>query len=71
MNITYPLVSVVIPSYNHESYVKECINGVVNQSYRNIELIIIDDYSADDSVQKAKGFLKDSMYSNKILKLEA
>lgn len=52
MNITYPLVSVVIPSYNHESYVKECINGVVNQSYRNIELIIIDDGSNDDSVRK-------------------
>jgi len=45
-----PLVSVVIPSYNHSSYVKESIVSVINQDYENIELIIIDDGSTDESV---------------------
>ena len=49
-----PLVSVVIPCYNHEKYVKECISSVIDQDYRNIELIIIDDGSTDNSVEKIK-----------------
>lgn len=47
-----PLVSVVIPCYNHEKFVQECIQSVIEQSYQNIELIIIDDGSKDNSVQK-------------------
>lgn len=47
----YPLVSVVIPCFNHESFVKDSIQAVIDQSYKNIELIIIDDGSDDDSVQ--------------------
>ena len=47
----YPLVSVVIPCFNHESFVKDSIQSVIDQSYENIELIIIDDGSDDDSVQ--------------------
>lgn len=46
-----PLVSVVIPCYNHQNYVEECISSIINQGYRNIELIIIDDGSSDDSVR--------------------
>lgn len=45
-----PLVSIAIPCYNHALYVIESINSVINQSYTNIELIIIDDGSSDDSV---------------------
>jgi alpha-1,3-rhamnosyltransferase len=44
-----PLVSVLIPSYNHEKYVGEAILSVVNQTYKNIELIVIDDGSTDSS----------------------
>ncbi|AHG74143.1 Glycosyl transferase, group 2 [Mannheimia sp. USDA-ARS-USMARC-1261] len=47
-----PLVSVVIPCYNHERYVQECIQSVIDQTYQNIELIIIDDGSRDHSVEK-------------------
>lgn len=47
-----PLVSVVIPCYNHEKFVQECIQSVIDQTYNNIELIIIDDGSKDDSVIK-------------------
>jgi len=44
-----PLVSVIIPCYNHEKYVKEAIESVVQQTYENIELIIINDGSTDNS----------------------
>ncbi len=53
MNLnSQPLVSVVIPCYNHEKFVKDCIQSVIDQTYENIELIIIDDGSKDSSVEK-------------------
>jgi glycosyltransferase involved in cell wall biosynthesis len=50
INKKHPLVSVVVPCYNHEGYVKECIQSIIDQSYKNIELIVIDDGSKDASV---------------------
>jgi len=47
-----PLVSIVIPCYNHAQYVQETIQSVIDQDYDNIELIIIDDGSKDNSVEK-------------------
>lgn len=49
-----PLVSVVIPCYNHEHFVQESIRSVIDQDYKNIELIVIDDGSKDGSVEKIK-----------------
>ncbi|GAL83786.1 glycosyl transferase family 2 [Sporocytophaga myxococcoides] len=45
------LVSVILPVYNSEKYVKEAIQSILNQTYRCLELIIIDDYSTDKSLQ--------------------
>ena len=42
-------VSIIIPVYNTEKYVEKCINSIRNQSYKNLEIIIIDDGSTDDS----------------------
>ena len=46
---TASLVSIVIPVYNVSSYLAECLESVINQSYYNIEIIIIDDGSTDGS----------------------
>lgn len=51
-----PLVSVCIPAYNHEKYVVEAIQSVINQEYKNIELIIINDGSKDTTHEMIMGF---------------
>lgn len=51
-----PLVSVIILSYNHASYIKEAIDSVLDQSYKNIEIIIIDDNSTDGSAAILKNY---------------
>ncbi|ATO19197.1 glycosyl transferase family 2 [Acinetobacter sp. LoGeW2-3] len=49
-----PLVSVIIPCYNHEKFIQDSIQSVIDQNYENIELIVIDDGSKDSSVEKIK-----------------
>jgi len=54
-----PLVTVICLCYNHQDYVIETLQSVLNQSYSNIEIIIVDDKSSDDSVSLISDFLKD------------
>lgn len=49
-----PLVSVIIPCYNAEKYVEEAVRSIMNQSYKNLEIIVTDDCSTDNTLQLLK-----------------
>ncbi len=51
-------VSIVVPIYNVEKYLDKCINSVVNQTYKNIEILLIDDGSTDNSGKIAEKWTK-------------
>ncbi len=53
-----PLVTVVAPCYNHSKFVEEALNSVINQTYKKIQLIIIDDYSKDKSAEIIDKWIK-------------
>jgi glycosyltransferase involved in cell wall biosynthesis len=46
-----PIISVIIPSYNHAPFVADAVNSVLRQSFKEIEVVIVDDCSTDDSQQ--------------------
>lgn len=54
--MSLPKVSVVIPNYNYGKYLKKTVESVFDQSYKNVEIIVVDDGSSDDSVEILKGF---------------
>ena len=57
-----PIVSIAMASYNGERFIKEQLDSILNQSYQNIELVIVDDCSKDNTVEIIKNF--QSKYSN-------
>ncbi len=57
-----PLVSVLMPCYNHEAYVAEAISSVLAQTYKNIELIVIDDGSTDGTWAEIERLLAKSKF---------
>lgn len=60
-----PLVSVVIPVYNREGFIGEVINSCIQQDYENLEIIVIDNNSSDDTVNVVNKISKD----NEVVKL--
>ena len=59
-----PKVSVIVPFYNVEKYIEKCLDSLVNQTLEEIEIILVNDGSQDNSEEKAKEFEK--RYPNKI-----
>lgn len=55
-----PLVSVICNCYNHENYVLEALNSVVNQTYTNIELIVVNNSSRDNSAEVIRNFAEEN-----------
>ena len=59
------LISVVVTCYNHEKYIEQCLRSIFNQTYRNIELIVLDDGSTDSSTKIIQEVLKDSPFETR------
>lgn len=54
-----PRVYVIVPIYNVEPYLRECLDSVVNQTYKNLSIILVNDGSTDNSEAIAKEYLSD------------
>ena len=57
-------ISIIIPVYNISSYIYQCLESVINQTYKNIEIIIVDDGSTDFSGVICSSFAKKINVSN-------
>lgn len=54
------LVTIIIPLYNVENYVEECLASIVNQTYKNLEILLINDGSTDKTMEKVEKYKKDN-----------
>ena len=61
-------VSVIIPVYNKEQYISECLDTIVGQTLKDIEILCIDDGSTDNSVKIIRDFIKNNENINLICK---
>ncbi len=59
-----PLISVVIPNYNHAQFLEKRIESVLNQTYKNIEIILLDDKSTDNSIDIIKKYEQNPVVSH-------
>lgn len=66
-NYELPLVSIICICWNHEKYIAECLNSLIKQTYENIEIVVVDNNSTDNSSAIAKEILIKSSLKNSIL----
>lgn len=59
-----PLISVIVPNYNHENYLKKRLDSIFNQTYQNFEVILLDDCSTDNSRQILSEYAKKTKVSH-------
>ena len=57
-SLPYPAVSVIIPLYNVEKYVGECLDSLLEQTFQNFEVIVVDDCSTDNSVAVVESYVE-------------
>lgn len=69
MKLKESVVTVILPVYNASHYLQDCLNSLLQQTYQDLQIIVIDDHSKDDSVkvlrQYKKQFANFELYSNK------
>ena len=57
------LISIIVPIYNVEEYLRECLDSIQKQTYQKFECIMVNDGSTDNSKQIAEEYLVDSRFS--------
>jgi glycosyltransferase involved in cell wall biosynthesis len=57
-----PLISVVIPTYNHAAFLKEAIDSVLSQTYSNYEIVIVNNFSEDNTIEVVEGYQNPSIH---------
>ncbi len=62
MNKNPPFISVVIPTYNHAQFIRKAIASVLNQTYGNLEVIVVDNYSEDNTKEEVQSFQNDCIH---------
>src|SRR6266540_5036790 len=58
MKNSKPLISILLPVHNSEGYLADCLNSLLNQTYKNIEIVAMDDKSSDNSYRILNQFKK-------------
>ncbi len=54
-----PLISIIVPCYNTKDYMEQCLDSLIHQSYKNLEIILVNDGSTDDTDAKIQPYLSD------------
>jgi glycosyltransferase involved in cell wall biosynthesis len=62
-HIIYPRISIIIPIYNVNKYLRECLDSIINQTLKTIEIICVNDGSTDNSLE----IIKEYIYDNRII----
>lgn len=62
------MISIIVPVYNAENYIEKCVNSLQNQTYKNIEIILVDDGSTDNSYDICKKIVDENQNINLITK---
>ncbi len=62
-------ISIIVPIYNLEQYLDKCLKSLIDQTYKDIEIICVDDCSTDASLKIAKSYAKKDKYKQEIFDL--
>ena len=68
--ISHPLVSVIVPNYNHAAFLRQRIESILNQSFQDFELILLDDCSTDDSKEILLSYCENPKVSHVVINEE-
>ena len=58
MNNKEPILTIIVPTYNHSKYVIEALNSIKSKHNKNIQIVICDDASSDDTASQAQNWVK-------------